>query len=221
MKDKFVSRLVKLDSCAVSDAMDKCGLHGTVTGLLPLSSRRRIAGRVHTEKMVAKDKATPRGGPPVHAGVAAIEASARGDIIVVEQRSGIDAGSWGGLLSVAAKKRGVAGVIAEGPVRDVDEARALDFPVFGRAGTARTARNRIVEEATEVPVTIGDVAVSPGDYCIADATSVVFVPQDQIQKVLEAAEAIASREAAMAKAIRKGKPLREVLGAAYEHMLKR
>ena len=220
-KDPLVVRLAKLDSCAVSDAMDKLGYKGTVTGIVPLSSKRRIAGRVHTEKMVAKEKATPRSGPPVHAGVAAIEACARGDVIVVEQRSGIDAGSWGGLLSVAAKKRGVAAAIADGPVRDIDEARAIKFPVFGRSGTARTARNRIVEEATDVPVTIGDVSVSPGDYVIADATAVVFIPQGEIQKVLEAAEAIAARESAMAKAIRSGKPLREVLGADYEHMLKK
>ena len=219
--DRLLARLAKLDSCAVSDAMDKLGLKGTVTGLAALTSTRRIAGRVHTEQMVAKEKATRRAGPPVHAGVRAIEACARGEVIVVEQRSGIDAASWGGILSAAAKRKGVAGVIADGPVRDVDEARALRFPVFGRSATARTARGRIVEEASDVPVVIGEVNVRPGDYVIADASAVVFIPAADASRVIEAAEQIAARERAMTKAIRSGKPLPEVLGAAYEHMLKK
>jgi hypothetical protein len=41
----------------------------------------------------------------------------------------------------------------------IDEARQMDFPVFGRTATARTARNRIVEIGTDIPVTIGDVTV--------------------------------------------------------------
>ena len=67
--------------------------------------------------------------------------------------------------------RGVAGVIVEGPVRDIDDSRRLDFPVFARAATAKTARGRIVEVATNQPVQVGDVIVSPGDYAIADASA--------------------------------------------------
>jgi 4-hydroxy-4-methyl-2-oxoglutarate aldolase len=219
-QDKIVARLTRLDSCAVSDALDKLGLHGCVTGLPPLSSMRKIAGRVHTVRLVAKDKVPPTSGPPRHLGTTAIEACKPGEIIVVEQRSGIDAGSWGGILSLGAKLRGVAGVIADGPVRDVDEARQMDFPVFGRTTTARTARNRIVEAGADIPVTIGDVTVLPGDYVLADGSAVVFLAQVEVEKVLEAAETIAGREAAMAKALQSGKPITEVMGADYEHMLK-
>lgn len=219
-QENQATRLSKLDSCAVSDALDKLGLKGCVTGLLPLSSARRIAGRVHTVKLLEKDKATPRSGPPRHLGCAAIEACQPGDVIVVEQRTGIDCGSWGGILSLGAQLRGVAGVVADGPVRDVDEARQMDFPVFGRSGTARTARGRIAEEATDVPVTIGEVTVHPGDYVLADSSAVVFVAAADIGRVLEAAELIAAREAAMASALRTGKRISEVMGADYEHMLK-
>ena len=93
-----------------------------------------------------------------HLGTAAIEAAQPGDVIVVEQRTGIDAAGWGGNLSLGAKLRGVAGVIVDGPARDVDEARGYDFPVFARDHTARTARGRIVETGTNVPITVGDVA---------------------------------------------------------------
>jgi 4-hydroxy-4-methyl-2-oxoglutarate aldolase len=219
-QDDIVARLLRLDSCAVSDALDKLGLRGCVTGLSPLSSTRKIAGRVHTVQLVAKDKAPPASGPPRHLGTTAIEACQSGDIIVVEQRSGIDAGSWGGILSLGAKLRGVAGVVVDGPVRDIDEARQMDFPVFGRSATARTARNRIVEIGTDIPVSIGDLTVGPGDYVLADGSAVVFLAQADAARILDAAEQIAAREAAMAKALQSGKPITEVMGADYEHMLK-
>jgi 4-hydroxy-4-methyl-2-oxoglutarate aldolase len=217
--DDLVVRLRHLDSCAVSDALDKLGFAGCVTGLSALSSARKIAGRVHTVKLVAKEIAPPMEGPPRHLGTTAIEKSQAGEVIVVEQRSGLDAGSWGGILSLGAKMRDVAGVIADGPVRDIDEARQLDFPIYGRRPTAKTARNRVVEVGTDIPVMIGDVTVNAGDLVIADGSAVVFVRQDQAAQVIDAAEMIARREAAMAKALMNGKPITQVMGADYEHML--
>jgi 4-hydroxy-4-methyl-2-oxoglutarate aldolase len=216
-----VERLRKLDSCAVSDALDKLALKGCVTGLVPLSSSKRIAGRVHTVKLIAADGAQSAPvGHAKHLGATAIERSGDDDVIVVEQRTNIDCGSWGGLLSLGAKIGGVAGVIAEGPVRDIDEAREFDFPVFGRSASARTARGRVVEAGTDVPIRVGDIDVSPGDFVIADATSVVFIAAERIDQVLAAAESIARREAEMGKALFQGSPIGSVMGANYEGMLK-
>jgi 4-hydroxy-4-methyl-2-oxoglutarate aldolase len=219
MSDPFVQRLARLDCCAVSDALDKLGLTGTVTGLAQRSSTRRIAGRAVTVKLVAKEQAPPPSVPPRHLGTSAIEAGGPGSIIVIEQRTGIDAGSWGGILSIAAKLRGVEGVVADGPVRDIDEARAYDLPIYARALTARTARGRIAEAATNVAVTIDDVTVAPGDYVIADNSAVVFIRAAGIAAVLAAAEEIAAREAAMAKALLTGQSVVTVMGANYENML--
>ena len=213
----FVARLKRLDCCAVSDALDKLHLTGVVLGLQPLTSSRRIAGRVITIKLGVGE---PPAGKPRHIGTTAIESARPGDIIVVEQRSGIHAASWGGILARGAKLRRVAGVIAEGPARDIDEARQNDFPVFARGATPVTARGRIVELANNVPVTIGDVEVRAGDYAIADASGVAFISADHIERVLAAAEEISRREAAMVRALRQGKPITEVMGARYENMLK-
>jgi regulator of RNase E activity RraA len=140
---------------------------------------------------------------------------------VVEQRSGIEAGSWGGLLMLGAKLRGVAGVVCDGPVRDIDEARAEGFAIFARTLTARTARGRIVELGTNVPVLFETVKVEPGDYVIADRSAVIFIAAADILRVLDAAETIAAKEAAMAKALRAGEPISQVMAADYEHMLTR
>src|SRR5579862_8073286 len=129
----FVTRLGRLDTCAVSDALDKLGLKGSVTGLTRYSTQHRIAGRVLTVTLSpAEGRRNTR-----HLCTGAIEAAQPGDVIVVEQRTGIDAASWGGNLSIGARMRGVAGVIIDGPARDIDESRQLDFPVFARSLTAR------------------------------------------------------------------------------------
>jgi regulator of RNase E activity RraA len=212
-----VERLARLDSCAVSDALDKLSLKGAVTGIQRFSTDRRIAGRVLTVKL---DRAEGRANTR-HLCTAAIEAAEPGNIIIIEQRTGLDAASWGGNLALGAKVRGIAGVIVEGPVRDVDDSRRLDFPVFARNATARTARGRIVEVATNQPIQVGDIIVSPGDYAIADASAVVFIAAVEIERVIETAEQIMAREEAMAQAIREGHPIGQVMGANYEHMLKK
>jgi len=213
----FVSRLAALDSCAVSDALDKLGLPGAVGGIARLTTLRRIAGRVHTVRMDQDD-----GSPSTrHLGTAAIEASQPGDIIVMEQRTGVDAACWGGNLSFGAKLRHVGGVIVDGPVRDIDEAREYDFPVFARQTTTRTARGRLREGATDVPITIGDVTVAPGDFVVADGSGIVFIAGAEIGRVLDAAEAIAAKERAMVAALRDGTSISVVMGQNYESMLKK
>ena len=212
-----VRRLRKLDCCAVSDALDRLRLRGVVSGLTQRSGSERIAGLVTTVMLGTGD---PPPGPPRHLGTTAIELSGPDHVIVVEQRTGVEAGSWGGLLSLGAKLRGVAGVVIDGPARDIDEARALPFPVFSRSVTALTARSRIVEKATNVPVTIGDISVEPGDYVLADGSGVAFIAAANIDAVLEAAESIAAREATMAEALRSGLSPSQVMAGNYEHMLK-
>ena len=213
-----VQRLRRLDCCAVSDALDKLGLPGVVTGLPQRSGAGRIAGVVVTMKL---GTGAPPPGPAKHLGCTAIEMSGPDNVIVIEQRTGIEAACWGGLLSLGARVRGVAGVVADGPVRDIDEAIGYELPVFSRSLLPITARGRIVEKGTNVPVEIGSVGVNPGDFVIADRSGVAFIAADSVDAVLGAAEGIVGREAAMAKAILAGMPIGQVMGGDYESMLKR
>ena len=63
-------------------------------------------------------------------GHAPIEIARPGEIIVIENRVRADAPGWGGLLSLAAKTKGLGGVVTDGPARDVDECEQLGFPVY-------------------------------------------------------------------------------------------
>lgn len=213
-----VARLEKLDACAVSDALDTFGLPGAHSGIPRRSTRKRVAGVVQTVKLHAQ---APEGGSKRHLGTAAIEAADDLTVIVVEQLTGIDCAGWGGVLANAAHKKGVRGVIMEGPARDIDEYEEIGFPVFSRYTTPRTARGRVWEQAFGVPVHVGDSVVNPGDYVIADGSGVVFIPQDRIDEVLKVAETIAEKERLMTQDVLAGKPVSVVMGTNYENMLNR
>jgi regulator of RNase E activity RraA len=181
------------------------------------SGTGRIAGAIITLKIGVGD---PPPGPPRHLGTRAIECATEDHVIVIEQRSGLDAGCWGGLLTLGAKLRGVAGVVADGPVRDIDEANQHDFPIYTNKLTARTARGRVVELGTNVPICPWEIAVTAGDFAIADRSAVVFIAATDIDRVLADAEMIADREAAMAKALLAGTAPSAVMAGNYEHLLK-
>jgi 4-hydroxy-4-methyl-2-oxoglutarate aldolase len=208
-------RLLALDSCSVSDALDQLGLPGAVTGLASLTLKSRIAGPVRTVKLAAPIPGTPKR----HLGAGAVDVSEPGDIIVVEHRGRTDVSGWGGLLSRGAVKRGVAGVIIDGACRDTDESDELGLPVYGRAAVPVTARGRVAEHAFEVPITVAGIIVHPGDYVIADGSGVVFIPASRAEEVVTAAEHIFAREKAMAAAIDAGQPVAAVMGGDYEDML--
>jgi len=214
----ILARLSAIDTCALSDALDKLALTGQVTGLRRESGEGRIAGVAVTVKLGTGD---PPPGPPRHLGTAAIEASNAQSVIVVEQRTEIEAGCWGGLLTRGALRAGVRAVIADGPVRDIDEARELAFPIFTNKLTCLTARARVVEKATNVPVRIGGVTVDPGDYVVADGSAVIIIAPSRVAEVLAAAEAICAREASMIDEMNRGTRMSDVLGGNYEHMLAR
>lgn len=215
MTDDLVQRLARLDACAVSDAMDAAGVTSAVLGIRALSTDQRIAGRAVTVRL----------GPDIgvkskrHLCTAAVEASGPGSVIVVANDGRTDVSGWGGILSLAAKQNGVEGVIVDGACRDLDESREMGLPVYARASVAVTARGRVVEEDWNIPITCADRTVTPGDYVIADASGVVFVPADIAPSIIAAAERIAERERLMAADVRAGKPVSEVMGSSYENML--
>lgn len=214
--DNLVERLLKLDTCAVSDACDRLGLPGSVLGIAPLSPPAKIGGRVVTVKLVNADGRTASR----HLCTGAIEAANAGDVIVIENPR-LDAAGWGGILSAAAKVRGIAGVVCSGAARDIDESRELGMPVFARTAVPRTARGRVIEDNFNEPIEIDGVKVAPNDLVLADGSGVVFLAADKAEEVIQNAEMIAAREAKMREAVEAGDPVSEVMGRDYETMLQR
>jgi 4-hydroxy-4-methyl-2-oxoglutarate aldolase len=205
---------MRLDTCVVSDALDKLGLTGVAPGLSRHSTSKRIAGRVHTVKLESSNGRLANR----HLCTGAVEASTPGEILVVEHHSRADCAGWGGILSRAALVKGIAGVIVDGMCRDIDESRELDFPVFARGVVPTTARGRIIETGFDCPITVSHVIVHPGDWVIADGSGVVFMRHDDIEAIINQAEQLVAREAALVKDIEAGTPVSKVMSRTYEHM---
>jgi regulator of RNase E activity RraA len=212
----LAARLARLDTCGVSDALDRLGVQGAVQGLRPMWNCPRIAGRVITVRL---RRTEPGEHSTRHLGTAAIEAGGPGTVIVIEHHDREDAAGWGGILSLAARLKGIEGVIVDGTCRDVDDSRDAEFPVYARAATPMTARGRISEASMGESIRVNDLTVHQGDYVIADGSGAVFVPADRVEEVIATAESLAEREAQMAAAVRAGQSVVEVMGANYESML--
>jgi len=214
--DAAIARLAKLDTCAVSDALDRLGLKGAVLGIHPVWPCPRIVGRCVTVKIkpVGLDRAKQ------HLCTPAIAAATSSDVIVVDNGGRTDVATWGGLLSLAARTKNIRGVIVDGAARDIDESRDLEFPVYARAAVQITARGRIMQQSYNEEIQCAGVQVHPGDLAIADGSGVVFVPRAREDEVIAQAEALAQAESRMADAIRAGRSVVEVMESlGYEAML--
>jgi 4-hydroxy-4-methyl-2-oxoglutarate aldolase len=211
-------RLLRLDTGAVSDALDQLGIRGAVFGIRPIWQAPRIAGPAMTVKAVAAGPTKP----PQHINVHAIDAAEPGSVLVIDNSGRPDVSCLGDLQSLAAKTRGLSGAVIDGACRDVDQIREIGFPVFTRAVVPITARGRIQQEAWNVMVQVGGIQVRPGDWVIADGSGVVFIPADRVAEVIAAGEEIVAREEAMAEAVRGGRSIVDVMAEFnYEGMLKK
>jgi regulator of RNase E activity RraA len=124
-------------------------------------------------------------------------------------------------LANGAKQKGIAAVVVDGAVRDLDDCVEIDFPVFARGTVVATARGRIMEESTNNMIQFAGVQVSPGDLVMADRSGVVFVPWDKVDAVLAKAEILFGKEESMIDEIRSGRSMIEVdRKYNYEKMLK-
>jgi 4-hydroxy-4-methyl-2-oxoglutarate aldolase len=202
-----------LDTCAVSDAADRLGLPAGVCLLAPLQPGTRAAGRVRTVQLVESRRPASR-----HHASEVIAASGAGEVIVVA--GGIpDVAAWGGLLSRAARERSIEAAIIDGACRDADEIRTLAFPVWARGCSPRSSRGRLIQTATDVPVTIAGITIAPGDFAIADGSGVVFIRGSDTPAVLAEASRIVQREQELVSKIERGASALEVFSAPYERLL--
>lgn len=196
--------------------MDSLALTGATWGVRPQWQCPRIVGRAVTLKI----KPLGLHQPTQHLGTAAIEAAQPGDIIVIDNAGQRQFSTWGGLLSLSAKLKGLSGVVIDGACRDIDEARDLQFPVYARGVVPMTARGRVMQDSFNQEIQFAGVQVHPGDLVIADGSGVVIIPAEKEQEVVTAAQIIFRREAEMAAGIRQGVSGLEMLEKlGYEQML--
>jgi regulator of RNase E activity RraA len=113
-----------------------------------------------------------------------------GDVFVISARGELTNAVWGGNLNLGAQRRGLAGVVVDGAIRDVDQIRSTGLPVFA-AGIATSASPISVPFGeVNVPVACGRIVVNPGDTIVADVDGIVCVRPSDAAAVAAATAAI-------------------------------
>jgi regulator of RNase E activity RraA len=131
----------------------------------------------------------------------------------------MDATVWGDILTLVAHTRGVGGTVIDGVCRDIDRSVELRYPLFARANTMRTGKDRVTAEAYNVPVQISGVRVEPGDWLVGDGDGVIAIPASRVDEVIKTAAEIAEAETRIREAVQNGMRLDEARKAARYHAL--
>lgn len=193
-----MSQLSQYSTSIVSDALDELAVLGVLPGI---EARRvgqgRVVGRALPVRLQPKsnDPSAYRFGGGVGKPLEQVlQTMQDGDIVVMDLGGSNRAAAWGGLASRIAQRRGVRGTIMWGACRDVDEIRAIGYPVWSVAVCPRRSRNEFTFGAINEPITIQGVTIAPRDFIIADESGVVCVPQGRFDEVIALCARIAVQE---------------------------
>jgi 3-hexulose-6-phosphate synthase/6-phospho-3-hexuloisomerase len=105
--------------------------------------------------------------------------------------------------------KGVEGVVVDGAVRDVDEIRALNYPLFASSNTPAAGEPKGMGEIN-AEISCGGQVVRPGDYIIGDDSGVVVVPKERAYEIARRAKEVEKAESRLYEEIRRGKTLSQV-----------
>jgi 4-hydroxy-4-methyl-2-oxoglutarate aldolase len=196
----FIKELSQFSTATLHEALGQIG--NLPSEIKPLSKNMKICGPAYTVKAKAFMNIN------FHRAYAYAK---QGDIIVADCSGGYEAGYWGDLLTTGAMKKGVAGLVIDGCVRDADEIEVLGFPVFSR-GLCIKGTGKDPEGSLNEPITIGEVTIYPGDFIVGDRDGVVVIPKDRIAETIEKAKAREAKEAQTRAALHTGLTSLQIYG---------
>ena len=169
----------------------------------------RVVGRAFTLRFVParEDLATPASWAAPISTRAAIEAMPAGCIAVVDALGVTDAGIFGDILCGRMQKRGVAALVSDGVVRDVQGVMATGLPVWCQGTAAPASVAGLTFVGWQEPVGCGGVAVCPNDGVVADADGAIVIPAALLAEVITVAVEQERMEAWIIAEVAAGVPL--------------
>lgn len=198
VSDEILDKLSKIASPNISDAMGRAG--GMSYEIRPMYRGAKLCGPAYTVQNYSKDNLMSH---------YALKHSQSGDVLVIDSRCGHGSG-WGELMSLAAQKKGLGGIIVDGSVRDIYELEEIGFPIFAKGvqaeGTVKSTPGKV-----NCPVSCGGLTVMHRDIIVGDENGVVVIPLGQVTSVLEAAQAIQDKEESIRPRIMEGEALYDIL----------
>lgn len=200
--EDLLERLRHIDTASLSDANK--AMRVLPPSIRPLVAGRRMAGRAVT--------AVANGD--LMSVIGALEIGGPGDVLVVSAGE-FDQAVSGELFGTEAFRRGMAGVVIDGLSRDSAALRKLGMPFYSRGVTPKAPPALAVPEI-QVPLLIGEVEVLPGDILVGDDDGIIVGTVAEFEAIVDAAEAIQTREKALRISIENGYSLFDTLNFA-EH----
>lgn len=193
--------LCEVGSANVSDALRSLGRHFQAMdgGIRPLASSMKCAGPAFTVRCYPG---------ATFAIERALEEARPGDVLVVDGGGVPDVILMGGLMSLRAKTRGIAGAILDAAVRDVDDVTAIPFPMFSRYICPRAGTFAEIGECGTI-ICCGRVPVRPHDWVVADASGIAVIPIELLEETHLKAMEVHRREQKIQIGLLAGKTLPE------------
>ena len=193
---EIVKKAAGFQAAILADVAGRRGtLNGRIRGLAP---SMKFAGPALTVEVRPGDNLM------IHAAMALAKP---GDVLVVDGKGDQTCALMGAIMMNACKKIGLAGVILDAACRDAEEICQLDFPVFS-VGTNPNGPTKFVPGRINWPISVGGIAISPGDLIVADSDGVVVVERDKAESLLALAAKKVADESKRIDAIRRGESLR-------------
>jgi regulator of RNase E activity RraA len=185
MGDELHDRLDRVSTATLTSQLQRRGIHNTfLSGVGPVKPGQRMVGYAHTLRYVPMREDLQgellRGQ---NAQRRAVEGLAPGEVLIIEARGEPDAGTIGDIFVLRALRRGAAGVVTDGAVRDTAAIRAVDLPVYHRASHAATLGRRHLPLDHQVPIACAGVTIFPGDVLVGDEEGVVVIPAALAEEV--------------------------------------
>ncbi len=197
LEEEIVSLLRSVSSSNISDAMHR---KGAMRGIHPLIPGKKIVGKAITVQTFAGDWAKP---------VEAIDLAGPGDVLVIYNGSNSIA-PWGGLATLSCKIKGVEGVVVDGAVRDLQEIRPMDYPLFSSDVVPNAGDPKGMGEINS-EIVCGGQTVRPGDYIVGDDSGVVVIPKERAYEIARRAKEVEKTENRLFEEISRGKTLSQVV----------
>ncbi len=154
---------------------------GAINGVQPLSPmKERLVGEAYTLRYIPMREdlsQAPKAGEGVSPARRAIEEVPAGQVLVIDSHGNRSVGVLGDILAMRLKQRGVAGVVADGMMRDTEPMISVGLPVLCAGRAAPASMTGLIAADVQVPIGCGGTAVFPGDLIVADADGAVVVPR--------------------------------------------
>lgn len=208
---EMLAALELVTTATLTTVMLKRGVPSSwIAGAAPYSTtHKRIVGPAFTMRFVPsrEDLATPDSWKGPHSTRTAIEEMPTGCICVVDTHGISSAGIFGDILAGRMKKRGVAGIVTDGAMRDGEGVQRTGLPIWCAGAVAPASIASLAFVGWQEPIGCGDTAIFPNDVIVADGDGAVVIPQAMLAEVTSAAIEQERLEAWIVKQVEAGHSL--------------